>query len=866
MMDYMALSNKITNMYHTKSTSFAVCDGKYDYNIIYYNKHNICNIINNISVCKIEKDSKNTCVYYGSVDNCIAYIERTPKKENIIFHTKFHCEITKDKYEKYIKNNKDRQDNSYKKQLQNNIMQMTNYFKNIDSDNYDLFIKKYTINTHDINILPYFSYYPINKDFIQEYKKYIHCESKTRLFNLITKLKFILYIFSDKIHNIFELDVHFLKNIKAIIKNFLSKILYYDITHDDIRCYVMQHNHYVYCIFYLINSAIDWRYISYYNQYITSLDINDLIHKLENNFTVSYYDIFYIKNNENNKTATNVNNISVIQNKDIIKANPYCQGDVLYDLYKELPYKKRENNIIFLHLENKNTIYLKKSLANTTLEIELNNLNENITFDNKYIVCNNNKINNDTINLELHSFYYKILYYMDSSMANIMMKDKNKNDYYNVITHNITSKIVQLNENFRNKLYESIKKSCNEEPIFKINDNDIFMCKLPLYTGLKIEKISDNNIYTKSITIIETPELYNKYVKIPNNEISKNKTINVILLVSQIIINMTKHLLIENVYYPNIKIENYNKKLYDIIKNNQVLLQIINSPIMIHENFVIRQKQPNNIDAYTLWYLGNFKINDTHNTIDILLTIISKMNNILIKTTEEIMLNNKEMDNIKIKNSIFMNYTKNMTIDNDLQKYLIKNTNFTEIFQDNQFIHNIRYLNNKNRKIINDAINIFLKSVYTYKIKRATNYSFINYNKYYTYVHYPNTYYYDVFHLHIVSTKESSTLYSPYTPVYDPDVYTRVIDTEFMRVFQWNNIRYVNVKNIKLNYRVTKKDDADNKIKNELNILKDTHFMKSLNRSNLINGLYKENYENNLHETLSYDIDKIISIKNIYNL
>lgn len=759
-------------------------DNTHYYKFKNYYRYNINNILNDISINYFSSQKNtDTQILYGYVENCESYLEIFKKTNNYEPVTKFHCEITKDNVHKLKPYH-----NKNQKHIINYVKKMGKYLNDIGGK---LFFKYIKINTSKYYITVYYSDYPPLKNHVKTIKKYIKSRSTTRLYNLIQNYTFCLYIKDDHIKTILDLSINDVANIKNSINNFFIEILGQDYDELLTSCTVRQYeNIYVYVMFSLNNIKNEWKYASYYNMYYVGIDIDDLYTKLKNNEKISYFETFYLKKST--------------YNPDINYANKFCVNDPVYSAYVEVNNnmfpKKRDTSL--KNINNINIYYPLCHTSNDTnyITIQFNTLPNRI-YDEQ----------NELTKLEPIYYYYKNVdnrpYYYSH---NILMKNKDNNEFYNVTIENLTFVITKLSQPFRTIIYHKMN-NIKRTKKFTRDNKDIYFTKLPAFFGIKIQKVNKIDTIHNKLYIVESYNMYQKYVL---TNLKKNMLDRMLILFSIIINKIVNNISDLNLHH-NIK-DIFIKKIIDNkyfsedIKNkyyigNKFLVFLMDRCIMKNKRFYITNKLGAN-DSFVLWHLPKFDIkcaeNDFGKYIELLETLlkISENNNTYKQYYEEV--NN---------NILIMNF-------------ILKYTNYTKIYNNTEFIHNIRHLELDKRVYINELLFSFMKTKYKTKMQ---NDGFINVyrNKYYVFCHYPNMAIYNLFHIQLVSTQDSIKVNK-----YDPDIFNKYIVHSNKRLLLWDKIKDVSFNkrdilidfslnfNIMMSNEYTKKFCLDEMIKNVTDI------------------------------------------------
>lgn len=723
---------RYNNMYMDK-LYIALCDNKKCYKFKNCFRYNIKDILDNL-IINYYQEQNNVKIYYGYVNKCESYLEIIKKKEYVPV-IKFHCEVTKNnvkKIEKY--------DNTDKNMITTNILKLNTYLESIGGT-----ILYKTIREENIYITVEMSEYPILKNHINEIKKYIKKGSRTKLYNIIQNFTFRLYVMDKKINTILDLTLDIVDNIKRHIKNFIKKILGDDFDELLLNCNVMQYeNIYVSVLFTVDNIKNEWKYYSYYDRYYIGNNIDIIYDKLSRNERITYYDTFYIREND-------------LNNKSYIKRiNSFCRTDPIY-----MSFKESDNEI-------KKGIFNKKKN-----KIKINNITK-INVYNQLVTKVPLTIDiENTLEDEKHNFFFNNLavmyyYYKNQSdrtydkINSLLMMDKTTKKVYNVTIECITSIITKLNNNFREKIHKRIMG--REHMIYKTNNRGIYISKMPGYFGIKIEEVKKIDTMENRFFVVETRKLYDEYVlkKINDQMLEYN------IILFSIILNRIK--IKEMRYYENGIKKMKNKEEYYYIKNNIFFNYMLSRSIIKNREFYITNKYDFG-DSYVLWYLPEFNINDEEK---------------YIKVLSELCELSREYKDPKLES--YKKFYSRINESETIKKFIIENTNYTRVFMNKNFIYNIRHLGHDKRKYINKLLFKFLREKYREKMKIGFEEAY--YNKYYVYCHYPNAGIYNIFHLQIINTKELRK-----ASTRNVDVYDRYIVNSNKRFFLWDKIKDLSFEN-----------------------------------------------------------------------
>lgn len=368
----------------------------------------------------------------------------------------------------------------------------------------------------------------------------------------------------------------------------------------------------------------------------------------------------------------------------------------------------------------------------------------------KYKLVGGNNIFNPKEQYEIVNYYAKSISTSPHCTEFIMVK---QNDiYYRISIRSITYKKLRYDNEFKtmflDKLGNVIDNWRTKKIIYK-NTKDM-IGYLPSYVEINVEQVYDYNPIIRNI-IKETGDDYWKKDGILDN-------IKKILLDPVIIITMI---------YFNLK--DYNPTLAENIKQSiksEFINSIINNEIFLSENknFIILPRTTKVKDEYVLWYYPKITIKDPSGFINLCKDISG--------------------------NYTFIRNNK------DLKESLKNFTDIYDVYNSNNFVHNLRHLTHEHKKEIDKLLYNFLKNKYD-----KTNLN----NTYFSWCHYPNAQDYNIYHQFIVIfTKLNRELFGQkYKHIMLKDSLYNYIDYNNNRYFIWDKIKYLDYSK-RVIYKITK--------------------------------------------------------------
>jgi hypothetical protein len=790
--------NKINKFSYLTSHYGAFYDDTYTYILKHHPRNFITDIINTLYV-QYKSHDQNADIYYGYVKNCNSTIHKqiTNNKSTI----EFGCEITASNINYY-----DRVDNLshdyYINMINTNIENQIKYLSTISkSYSHILFYKLVGC------IIPNYKATPITQkdvEYIYHLKKAYSC---SKLFEYFQNFMFNYYILDKNIKTVYDIKLDYILLIKNYILNFIKTFLGDDFDEFYLVCKIIQYkNKFVYLEFYTNNLTKNYRYEHYYKYKIVNINLDDFIANLQKNKNIGFINELIIDEKSEHLTLI----------------EPLCANDPYYNsLMKILKTKPIEQNVYILKSDlninninfNKYFTHIKinKSLLNNKVLFIKNNVHEHI--DEKYR------------NLTIINFYAENKDAKPGSMT-VIVSDKEYN-CYSVTLHIVTFYALKsyklLQEEIISRI-NSIDESSYIDNILISNTTNnsiinqkIYIGDIPGYFGISIKKINTLDTLSRHVYIIETKEIYEKYVL----KYIKDGKLNMAIILTNLLLNKNISCFDPLKYYQNIK----NEMTVGINDLDKYLSELLNSCIIMskNKNFYIVNKTGFN-NSYVLWFFPKFDCNNLQQLLECSKDIANVSKNI----GEYLNM----LDNTKLINTDHVN-TGNVNTDQSLSMkiyYLLFNhTNYDDIFKSPNFVYNFKHLTDDHKNEIKELLNMFLVYIYeksldsnneTFKSKLTISY----FNKYLTYCNYPLTTQYSIFHLQIINSNDIQNVDKYY---YKNKNY--VVNSNTRQIF-WDTIKSSDTRNI------------PNKLHLNINLssaVKDTIAFKHFNY--LSNGLDKFN-------------------------
>jgi len=544
------------------------------------------------------------------------------------------------------------------------------------------------------------------------------------------------------------------------------------------------------------------------------LKLDELIDNIKNDDMNFYFTRVNEKNIKNVDCSDNLNIKFNIKGgyDDISKIDLYSDNketlNILFDNFKNDNLKilnnKHYGNIVhsycstFYLIKIDNVIYeiSFKSITYQILRDIINNrTNNNIykEFGNDFWKCLKKSITNkNSINYKTHRYIFDEL----PGMVEIYIKKLNISD---IRTPRYTEYISESKEQYNDVLkniknnYNMIDKSIIIHILWKSTFRNICNNNNKM-NNFDINIFKNKFIYSAFIDN-EIPFEYNNYLdfwkftkKILTNAyigsfildpfiFNKNFTFN-----CKMDINNTRYLLfiLNNILYKNKKFTNeeLNKLLKIMICNDEYIYNknifIANYDEVISKNncskLFEQMLEYINLTSnkYILWYTPNLEIVNYRE----LHIIIDMMNDELNKHLDDVITYedfNKVISNYKME--INNDKYNNIIIENNKIININTCTNFNKLFQQENFIHNIRHIYDH----IED-IDKLIDDMYIFrKIKNNENFL--------VYAHYPNANKYNIFHMHTFSS----------TFNFNEKIMKNYINLTDLRILLWSNkLKYIN--------------------------------------------------------------------------
>jgi hypothetical protein len=806
-------------------------DEYYAHKITQYCRYNALDIINNLDVRYINNNNNNdSIVLYGYNYECessiTTYKTKLNENKNIIC---FDCKINKN-------NNKKISGLGY---LDIKINKLKEYLDSING------YKFYGIYEYDIKlpnhsapkkckliIIPEFDIQAVFSSHITNLDKFISNNNKTRLYKLISCFTFNVYFEIDYIKSIFELDKNTTSHIKKRIIKFYKNILgkYFD--ESCILIKVVQHkvNNYVYMTSSFRDMINDYNYENYRDVYLNTLELDTLNNSIENNIDITVHSKICIDTSLNEHHE--------------------C-SNVLYDVYMTHKKNMQIGGSRYKDIKSINYFLVHYPLINGSETQFKNN-------DIKKISINLRKTNMSTIfnneyNTYLHNKKFKIINYFYKSSNNkivcsyhLLIIDKITSTYYTVVLENYTGFLLSIDKDLRNMYHNKIynyngefrKTTTNFE--YKDYNINYDIGKYPGFFGIKIEKINDINVMNSKFFIVETRELYNKYVLDSIKKSQLDYTILLYLMFMNIIVKYFEKYKAYNtlidVLINNIKVKDENncsricKKIHDCILQNKYMYYLFDKFHMFSDNFIITKKIIDYNDSYILWYFPKFELSNQNeeSTIIQISDMIKKLN-MLCENFDYIKEDKHDMnsENTKNKKKQYDICSKNINNDELIKNTIMNYTNYVYLYE-NDFCYNMRHINDKKEEI-NKLITVFLKHQYNIKIAKIELWK-LQKEQYYIFCNYPNAEKYNIFHMQIVSIDEISIYSTKEHPIIAR--YTTLSNKRMIPLEYINNIN-TNLADIQLdfslNYSIIFKNDVSIKRFNRLPLLENAKYKYSKN-------------------------------------
>lgn len=418
---------------------------------------------------------------------------------------------------------------------------------------------------------------------------------------------------------------------------------------------------------------------------------------------------------------------------------------------------------------------------------------------------------------------------------------KTNRTYYEII---FRSNLFDYLKHNKSEIHTQIEHTINSKPLFSFNNNRsvVFISNINWHGTFTIRKLGAYKIPIK-IPIIETKEITQLIEK---NILENNPVIDNSIIITYIIAYLHYEInTIGNQEYAT----NYNKIIAHMNSNSFLKQLLDNTYFSTERNFFITTKKIANVNqidtldkTYCLWYYPK-EIKITH--------INLFMNSILIFNESD---------------------THDQIRKNNFCRHLLhQSTNFYDLFSDkNKFVYNATYLTTLHKNEINALINKFL--YFTYCLEKKLIYSKMQFTKfditkvnfgknsnifweyksnpYFSWIHYPNQYDYNVFHLHLARMKNFKKIND--TVLYDKHqryklTFNRDIDWEYINNVEFGKIDHMLVRKINLGNDLL---ETINNLIFSIDNLKRTISLRNINITtidllkNIINKY--ELYDNNL--------------------
>lgn len=773
----MTESESVYRMSYVNPYYGIIYDNKYMYILDHNTRTNIKNIISNLKIELETKDDAMGDIYYGYVKECESLItKRINDKEKYPLQVSFDCNINKSNIDSF-----GTVDNKYKNEcletIKHNCKEYIKYLKKI---NMNLLYKQ----SNKYIIVPCIEVpsVPISIANSLKINRYINNKSYTRLYKYLQQFYFDYHIMDSKIRTIYDMDNNYMKEIKENIKKFVYKILGYDFDDFFINCKITQvKNLYVYARFNINDIIRGIKYTNYYKILLPTIDIDTLINTdiqkvtMVHEIKMNYDSYTKINDNVYKQCSTDpffsaiVNDNRSIKNVDELRVvDMYHNNRIL----KEGLYVMINNSLVSTE---KNTLYI--------------HFNDNIfkkDMDKKYeqykLKIIHYDINKDTIKTNINEKYKGLTiinYYVDnnpvSSKISVRAMDKLKNVYI-ITIHVVTfyalknhKKLQELMKKSIRKIRKSndrlrIKKICDDE-----YDRQLYIVNMPGYFGISIKKIPYINSILNTMFMTETPNIY-KNILLPK---IKEGLLDIMFIIKTILVQknidrIKSYELVDNFVLSDTNDETVN----DIIRTYFDGLTMVSK----HKNFFITTKKGFS-KSYILWYLPKFKILQKDNNDDDPEIKLNKIVEYIKQCYDETNKNYKRIYDC----GALLNNNK------EIKEYILKNTNYREVFNSDDFIYNLKHLKETHKEEIDDLLFEFLKNIYIQTTEKDMTSTY--YNKYHVYCNYPLMTIYSAFHMQIIHPLEIALV-----DKYNPKNRKYYVDSD-KRQFYWNTIKSINMEN-----------------------------------------------------------------------
>ena len=573
-------------------------------------------------------------------------------------------------------------------------------------------------------ILPDLFEYPINKKDIELFFQ----KDLISLFDFLTRLNFTLFIRDTKYKNVYDLTSELLEEVQKIIIQFYTSLLGGDYN-KYIISYIVPDTKYDYIIikFFLFDVYKGYRYISFIDYYKYIL-INEAINLLRSEQEIVYYKRFDI--NEKN----NIN----------CKDNLSYKLHHSYDLRKQMQIKPDQKKKPELEgIIHSNYATLKDVLTqgkNAKIEI-LNKQYQNVNtkgYCSLFLLVSVTIDSKETIyEVTLKTITYSTL------RDNCLTCDNFKKQFYqkltNIIQNNTESKIEYSNGYSSVEYYDYLPASLEikikpiEKPIIKARL--YFLETATNYLEITLSKIKETKLDSQII-------LYMIYERHKDNEIGEL---------------MRKHL----------------AETDDFVKK-----RILTKAILSSNNFLIREKAyfTNDEDTYfyVLWYYPKFEVIDKVAFEQLLITIKEACNKIM--TTDNEIIRRKQEEQI---DKLFRE---------KFHTELSACTNYKEVYEGPEYIHNLKHLEKKHKTEIDELLNRF----YIQEGYKGWSEKDIHMYPYLLFCNYPNEPSYNNFHMQIISFKSDDGIIRTKRAIqnynyFDPGV-TRGAPWELIKYYDYGKL------------------------------------------------------------------------------